>query len=108
MTSKSGSFGDSKKINVNTAPSSFLSVYCLTYIQFFPCAVYTYLHTNPNPNPNYFDSYLQALCVASLPPTADGEGGEEFIMGMSDGSIGVIPRGERTARFIPLQKGKKA
>ena len=107
MTSKSGSFGDSKKINVNTAPSSFLSVYFFLSCLFL-CAVFNYLHTNPNPNPNYFDSYSQALCVASLPPTADGEGGEEFIMGMSDGSIGVIPRGERTARFIPLQKGWNA
>ena len=43
--------------------------------------------------------------MASLPAPVEGEDGDEFIMGMSDGSIGVIAKGEKTVRFLPVQKG---
>ena len=48
------------------------------------------------------------LCVCSLPaiPGNEGEVEDEFIMGMSDGTLGVIARGDSTARFLPIQKGK--
>ena len=46
--------------------------------------------------------------MCSLPPIPDSEGEaeDEFIMGMSDGTLGVVARGELTARFLPIQKGK--
>ena len=48
-------------------------------------------------------------CVASL-PMALGEGdsvsGNEFLMGMSDGTVGVLARGEnKVASFNPVMKG---
>ena len=36
---------------------------------------------------------------------SDGEAEDEFIMGMSDGTLGVVARGESVARFLPIQKG---
>ena len=45
--------------------------------------------------------------MCSLPPipNSDGEAEDEFIMGMSDGTLGVVARGESVARFLPIQKG---
>jgi hypothetical protein len=44
--------------------------------------------------------------VCSLPPIPDSDGeADEFIMGMSDGTLGVVARGESSARFLPIQKG---
>lgn len=47
------------------------------------------------------------LCVAALPLALSAEaGGNEFLMGMSDGTIGIVPRGDRrAASFAPIQKG---
>jgi hypothetical protein len=45
--------------------------------------------------------------VASLPAMPNDDSGDEFIMGMSDGTLGVVARGEKNARFIPIQKGKE-
>ncbi len=45
------------------------------------------------------------LCCAALPLPI--EGGNEFIMGMDNGSIGIIARGDRKVNnFIPVQTGK--
>ena len=45
------------------------------------------------------------LCCATLPLPI--EGGNEFIMGMDNGSIGIIARGDRkVSNFIPVQTGK--
>lgn len=45
------------------------------------------------------------LCCASLPLPV--EGGNEFIMGMDNGSLGIIARGDRrVSNFIPVQTGK--
>jgi hypothetical protein len=44
--------------------------------------------------------------VASLPAMPNDDSGDEFIMGMSDGTLGVVARGEKNARFIPIQKGE--
>ena len=46
--------------------------------------------------------------MCSLPPIPGNEGDteDEFIMGMSDGTLGVVARGDSTARFLPIQKGR--
>ena len=46
--------------------------------------------------------------MASLPPVPNDDAGDEFIMGMSDGTLGVVARGDKSARFVPVQKGKES
>jgi len=47
---------------------------------------------------------VNVLCCAALP--LPEEGGDEFVMGMANGQLGVVGRGERTAsRFVDVQKG---
>lgn len=46
------------------------------------------------------------LCCAALPAGEESEGGDEYVMGMSDGTLGVLVRGEQTVtRFVSVQKG---
>ena len=46
---------------------------------------------------------LNVLCAAGLPLSAEG-GGNEFIVGLSNGSIGVIARGEKLiSNYVSLQ-----
>ena len=59
--------------------------------------------TQPN-YPLFSDPQVNALCCAALP--LPEEGGDEFVMGMANGQLGVVARGERAAsRFVDVQKG---
>ena len=47
---------------------------------------------------------VNVLCCAALP--VPEEGGDEFVMGMANGQLGVVGRGERAvSRFVDVQKG---
>ena len=48
----------------------------------------------------------QILCVAALPPIPDNEASDEFVFGTSNGMLGVIARGEKSARFTSAHKGE--
>jgi WD40 repeat protein len=48
---------------------------------------------------------VNVLCSAALPVPSE-EGGNEFVLGLSNGSIGIIGRGEKSlSNVIPVQKG---
>ena len=45
--------------------------------------------------------------MASLPANPSDDSSDEFVLGMSDGTLGVVARGEKNARFVYVQKGEK-